>query len=60
MEISKYFDILDESKWYQDRSLFKYRLSILLGKFAVIKRQKKACNRSIFQPAQDLRRNCTN
>jgi predicted HTH domain antitoxin len=28
--IRKYFDIIDESKWYQDRSLYKYRLSILL------------------------------
>src|SRR5918992_3500583 len=29
MVISKYFDIIDESKWYQNRSLYKYRLSIV-------------------------------
>src|SRR5215212_3609767 len=28
--IRKYYDIIDESKWYQDRSLYKYRLSIIL------------------------------
>src|SRR5918992_1036204 len=29
MVISNYFDIIDESKWYQNRSLYKYRLSIV-------------------------------
>ena len=57
MVISKYFNIVDESKRYQGRSLFKYRLFIILGKLADIKRPKEACNRSIFQPTQDLRRN---
>jgi hypothetical protein len=47
MVISKYFDILDESKRHQDRSLYKDLLSIL-EEHHLQRAKKKEGNRSIF------------
>ncbi len=42
MVIWKYFDIIDESKRYQDRPLFKYRLSILLEIYCKLQKTEKS------------------
>jgi predicted DNA-binding protein YlxM (UPF0122 family) len=39
--LRKYFGIIDESRRYQDRSLFKYQLSILLEIYLQISEDRK-------------------
>ena len=39
--IRKFFNIIDESKWYHNRSLFKYRLSILLEEYLQITEDRR-------------------
>ena len=43
MVLRRYFSIIDESKWYEDRSFYKYRLSILEEYYLQIRQERRKC-----------------